>query len=162
LDSVDAALRELAQHTLPRGERMFLLERMPRLRGAVPQTIRQGYLPGSTIMERVQRVESGAGFEFTRSVWANGKTRVDEATSDRVFKRLYALTRGRRVRKQRFTVEDSGLSWRIDRFRDRKLVLARVDWLPQGELLVLPSWLKRHLVREVTGEAEFRAKNLAR
>ncbi len=90
------------------------------------------------------------------------RTEVEEETTADVFEVLWGLTKGRRVRKRRYEVEEGGLTWQIDEFLGRNLVLAEVE-LPSAELRpALPPWLEPHVVREVTGEPQFVNLNLAR
>ena len=61
---------------------------------------------------------------------------AEEATTERVFRALWPLTAGKRVRKERFFVRAGGLTWEIDRFLDIDLVLAEVE-LP-AEPAIIP------------------------
>ena len=75
---------------------------------------------------------------------------------------LFALTVGKRVSKRRYTVDEGALTWEIDEFTDRTLVLAEVE-LPREDTPVdLPVWLAPFIVREVTNESEFTNWRLAR
>jgi CYTH domain-containing protein len=75
---------------------------------------------------------------------------------------MWPLMRERRVRKRRYAVPDGSLTWEVDEFVDRALVLAEVE-LPSAELNPTPpAWLAPYVVREVTDEAEFVNVNLAR
>ena len=54
---------------------------------------------------------------------------------------MWPLTLGRRLRKRRHAVPEGGLTWEIDQFLDRDLVLAEVE-LPSAETPVtVPKWL---------------------
>lgn len=81
-----------------------------------------------------------------------------------VFDALWPFTDGHRIRKIRHAVEDGGLVWELDVFIDRvpALVLGEVE-LPSSDYPVeLPAWLEPHVVREVTGEAQYVNLNLAK
>ncbi len=164
--SVTATLRT---HATPpvEIERKFVLRGMPRLRGRSVEVkrIEQGYLPGSIITERIRSVHDGAGRRYFRTI-KTGKGIVrgelEEETTEELFRRLWPLTKGRRLRKRRYTVEDGALTWEIDRFDHIGLVMAEIE-LPAADTPVIPpEWLKRYLEREVTGDPEFLNVNLAR
>ena len=55
-----------------------------------------------------------------------------------------------------------GRNYEIDEFNDRELVLAEIELSAEDEELVIPDWLKPHVVREVTGEPEYVNVNLAK
>ena len=57
---------------------------------------------------------------------------------------------------------DHGLTWEIDEFVDRELVLAEVELKSADEPIQPPEWLRPYLVREVTGEDAYVNLNLAR
>lgn len=147
-------------------ERKFLLKRMPRLpEGARIAEIDQGYLPGERLAERVRRVRSGGQTRYFRTIKMGAgisRMEVEEETTEAVFRGLWPLTRGKRVRKRRYKVDDGGLTWEIDRFRDRKLVLAEVELPSEDHPAEPPAWLRRAVERDVTGEPEYVNLNLAR
>ena len=90
------------------------------------------------------------------------RVELEDETDAALFDRLWPLTEGRRVRKRRYRVREGERVWEIDQFLDRELVLAEVE-LPSVEAAVeLPAWLRPHVVREVTEEAEYKNENLAR
>lgn len=148
-------------------ERKFLLRAMPPLPdGAVRTEIAQGWLPGERLQERVRRVRrAGEPPRYFRTVkLGTGLSRieVEEEADQATFRRLWLMTKGRRVRKLRFRVPDGALTWEIDRFRGMKLVLAEVELPSEDHESPLPDWLRDHVVRDVTGEDEFVNINLAR
>jgi CYTH domain-containing protein len=64
--------------------------------------------------------------------------------------------------KRRYLVPAGDLTWEIDEFLDRDLVLAEVE-LPSAEARVNPpEWLEPYVVRDVTGESEYSNMRLAR
>lgn len=147
-------------------ERKFLLARMPRLpKGAVRTDIAQGYLPGARLQERVRRVRRrGEPARYYRTVKLGtgiSRVEVEEEADEATFRRLWPLTKGRRVRKLRFRVADGDLTWEIDRFRGRDLVLAEIELPSEDHEVVLPDWLRDHVVRDVTGEDAYVNVNLA-
>lgn len=148
-------------------ERKFLLKGMPKLpEGAVRTEIAQGYLPGERLQERVRRVRrKGEPPRYYRTVKVgSGLTRMEleEEADEATFRRLWPLTKGRRVKKLRYRVADGGLTWEIDRFRDRTLHLAEIELPSEQHEVVLPDWLEDHVDRDVTGEDEYVNINLAR
>lgn len=159
----------LRAHGRPRDveiERKFLLRRMPSLpAGAVAREIEQGWLPGERLQERVRRVKGPEGEKWFRTVkLGTGATRLEleEETTREVFKRLWPLTKGKRVAKRRYTVPDGALAWEIDRFSGQRLVLAEVELPSEDHRVEIPAWLRPVLVREVTGEREYVNVNLAK
>jgi CHAD domain-containing protein/CYTH domain-containing protein len=148
-------------------ERKYLLKRKPAI-GKLPHTVLevdQGYIPGERLAERVRRVRSEGSERYYRTVkLGRGVSRVEleEETTAPIFRRLWPLTRGRRVRKLRYRVPQGGFVWEIDRFRDRSLVLCEVELPTENTHAEPPPWLRRELVREVTSEDAYANINLAR
>ncbi len=147
-------------------ERKYLLSGLPpRSRKGAVSEIRQGYLPGQRLVERLRHIREDGGDRWVRTVKGGvGLTRleVEEETTEPVFTRMWPLTLGRRLTKRRYTIPDGDLTWEIDEFTDRDLVLAEVE-LPDADAPVeIPSWLAPHVVREVTGEPEYGNATLAR
>jgi CHAD domain-containing protein/CYTH domain-containing protein len=148
-------------------ERKFLLRGMPPLpEGAVRTEIVQGYLPGERLQERIRRVRRhGEPPKYFRTVKLGSgisRTEIEEEADEATFRRLWSLTKGRRIRKLRFRVPDGDLTWEIDRFAGRRLVLAEIE-LPSEDFDVqIPAWLQAHIERDVTGEDEYVNINLAR
>jgi CYTH domain-containing protein len=148
-------------------ERKYLLKRMPAIRHlpARVQELDQGYLPGDRLAERIRRVREGGEVHYYRTVKLGrgiSRTEVEEETTERIFRKMWPLTRGKRVRKQRYKVDDGGFTWEIDRFRDRRLVLAEVELTSEDIDPPIPRWLQREMVREVTDEGDFANINLAK
>jgi CHAD domain-containing protein/CYTH domain-containing protein len=148
-------------------ERKFLLRGMPRLPAdAVRTDIAQGYLPGERLQERVRRVRRrGEPTRYYRTVKLGAGIRrveVEEETDEATFRRLWPLTKGRRVRKLRYRVADGALTWEIDRFRDRRLALAEIELPAEDHAVVFPEWLAGHVERDVTEESEYVNINLAK
>lgn len=147
-------------------ERKYLLSGVPReVRSTRALEIEQGYLPGERLVERVRRVADRKATRWYRTVkLGHGVARmeIEEETTRAVFDRMWSLTKGRRLKKRRRRVPVGGLTWEIDEFTDRKLVLAEVE-LPTREAAVeIPDWLQPHVVREVTEDEEYENARLAR
>jgi CHAD domain-containing protein/CYTH domain-containing protein len=146
-------------------ERKFLLTGLPTLPGAgSPVEIEQGYLPGERLIERVRRIRSDEGEELIRTVnEGSGLTRleVEEPVSADVFDRLWPLTEGRRLRKRRYRIPDGDLTWEIDEFLDRDLVLAEVELAGRPVDVEVPAWLQPHVDREVTEDEAYSNLRLA-
>ena len=148
-------------------ERKYLLRKLPALDGldAELRQIEQGYLPGDRLAERVRRVKTPSGTQWYRTVKLGAgvsRIEVEEETTERIFRALWRLTRGRRVRKRRYAVRDGERVWEIDHFRDRRLVLAEVELPAEDTPVAVPEWLRAVLVREVTGDPAYVNLNLAR
>jgi CHAD domain-containing protein/CYTH domain-containing protein len=146
-------------------ERKFLLTGLPSLEGAEGSVeIEQGYLPGKRLIERVRRVRSEQGVELARTVKeGSGLTRleVEESVTPDVFAGLWPLTEGRRLRKRRYRIPDGNLTWEIDEFLDRDLILAEVELSGRPVEVEVPSWLRPHLDREVTEDEAYSNFRLA-
>ncbi len=147
-------------------ERKYLLKKLPgAIREAQHLRIEQGWLPGKRLRERLRRVKSNGKEQYYRAVkLGTGITRIEleEPTTRDVFRSMWRLTAGCRVRKHRYRIADGPLVWEIDDFIDRKLLLAEVE-LPSPDTPVdLPDWLAPCVEREVTGDADYVNLNLAR
>ena len=173
-DGFFAAVRDVARAASMRGEpdreieRKYLLKRMPAIRsleGVELLEIDQGYIPGERLAERMRRTRRGGEVKYYRTVKLGkgiSRTELEEETTERIFRRLWPLTRGKRVRKQRYRIKDGGFTWEVDRFRDRRLVLCEVELPTEDTHAEPPKWLRREIVRDVTGEDEFTNINLAK
>lgn len=154
-------------------ERVFLLSRMPDLPpGADVLKIEQGYLPdggqGETgaLEGRVRRTTRAGNqvrcFHTVKKGLGLVRTEEEREIPELEFERLWPSTAGRRISKTRHKVKAGDLTWEIDRFDGLDLVLAEVELPSEDAEAPLPAWLKPHVVREVTEEAEYRNFNIAR
>jgi CYTH domain-containing protein len=147
-------------------ERKYLLSGLPKkVRDAPSVTVEQGWLPGERLQERLRHVSGDDGDQYYRTVkLGQGLTRVEleEEASPELFEKLWALTKGRRLRKQRYYVPDGDLRWEVDEFLDRELVLAEVELADPALTVNPPTWLESLIVREVTGEPQYLNVNLGR
>ena len=170
---VDAVADRIAQSAREGQEieRKYLLRFVPeKARDSRWVDIAQGYLPGSKLQERIRRVsvQHGTGrkeVHFYRTVKLGEgitRTEVEEETTEAIFLAMWPLTRRRRLRKRRYKVDVDGLTWEIDEFRNRDLVLAEVELDSEDDEVTFPDWLAPAVQREVTGEPEFVNINLAR
>jgi CYTH domain-containing protein len=127
--------------------------------------IEQGYLPGERLIERLRRIRGEDGVELVRTMKeGTGLVRleVEESVGPQVFDALWPLTAGRRLLKRRYRVADGELTWEIDQFLDRDLVLAEVE-LPAPEVEVaIPTWLSPWVQREVTEDPAYGNFELSR
>ncbi len=147
-------------------ERKYLLDALPAVcQTATSVLIEQGWLPGKKVRERLRRVRGRDGERFVRTVKLGSgvkRAEFEEPVSRPVFEQLWPLTEGCRVIKRRYKIPAGELTWEIDEFLDRDLVLAEIE-LPHVDTEVeLPDWLAPALVREVTDEDEFTNLRLAR
>ena len=147
-------------------ERKFLLKSLPKSMPR-PDTVRieQGYLPGERVAERLRLVETGRRRAYFRTIKVGSglvRTELEEETSAEMFQTMWPLTNGRRVMKKRHRVSDGDLTWEIDEFTDRELVLAEIE-LPSADTAIeFPEWLERFIDREVTGDAAYLNSTLAK
>jgi CHAD domain-containing protein/CYTH domain-containing protein len=165
---VRAAGQALARHAR-RGhevERKYLLNGLPPAAAdASSVEIDQGYLPGERLIERLRRIHADGGDELVRTVKEGSglvRLEVEEAVAPEVFDALWPLTEGRRLRKRRYRVPAGDLTWEIDQFLDRDLVLAEVE-LPTAEAQVpIPDWLHPWIELEVTEDPGYGNFELSR
>jgi CYTH domain-containing protein len=147
-------------------ERKYLLTGLPaEVRGADAAEIEQGYLPGERLTERLRHLRENGSERWVRTVKMGSgvvRTEVEEPTTKEIFAAMWPLTEGRRVRKRRYAVVDGPLTWQIDEFLDRNLVLAEVELPSETVTVEPPAWLAPLVVREVTTEPEYTNVNLAR
>ena len=147
-------------------EHKYLLTAVPpELQGASGEEIQQGWLPGEVLQERLRVVCGPGGERYFRCVKAGrglDRLELEEETTRELFETLWPLTEGRRVAKRRYHRAEGEVTWEVDQFRDRDLVLAEVEVPAARRRVQIPAWLKPVLVREVTGEAEYVNVNLAR
>jgi CHAD domain-containing protein/CYTH domain-containing protein len=140
-------------------ERKYLLRGLPeRVRGVESSEIEQGYLPGGAVRERLRRAVGPRGARHTRTVKVGAgiaRAEFEEEVAPSVFARLWPLTEGARLRKRRYRISDGELTWEIDEFLDRPLVLAEIELPAEDTPVEPPEWLAPWIVREVTGEPEF-------
>ena len=146
-------------------ERKFLLDGVPALdRETSSAEIEQGYLPGERVIERLRRTRTNGKEELLRTIKeGTGITRleVEEPVPAEVFARLWPLTEGRRIRKRRHRVKDGDLTWEIDEFPDRNLVVAEVELPSPSTEVTPPDWLRPHVLREVTDDPAYSNYRLA-
>jgi CYTH domain-containing protein len=147
-------------------ERKYLLDRLPNAVADSPWVeIEQGYLPGDHLVERLRRVRSDAGVELVRTVKEGSglvRLEVEESVAPEVFDALWPLTQGSRLRKRRYRVPEGKLTWEIDQFLDRDLVLAEVELPSMDVEVTLPAWLLPCVRREVTDEPGYSNVELSR
>ena len=141
-------------------ERKYLLSACPPEADAVaPMRIVQGWLPGTTLRERLRHSTSADGRErFTRTIKlgpARARIEVEEDTDRETFESLWPLTHAARIRKQRHVVRHDSHRWEIDVFPDRALVIAEVELSHEFEIATLPPWLAPYVVRDVTGDPAY-------
>jgi CYTH domain-containing protein len=167
-ESMDAIARELEGRVRDdvEIERKYLLRSLPTpLTDATVVLIEQGYLPGTRLVERLRHEVTDGGDRWTRTVKVGigvARTELEEPTTRELFDAMWPLTAGRRVTKRRHCIRHGALTWEIDEFTDRDLVLAEVELRNAAEQPDLPDWLAPLVVREVTGEPEYVNANLAR
>lgn len=148
-------------------ERKYLLRALPqRVSGAPSLEIDQGYLPGERINERVRRTRGADGVRYYRTIKSGvgiERLEIEEETSELFFTTVWPLTRGCRIRKRRYLVEDGGATWEIDEFLDRQgLWLAEIELERVDDVVVPPDWVREAIEREVTDEPQYTNHALAR
>ncbi len=163
---IDHFVHALALHRGVEIERKFLLMGMPELpAGAEVVEIEQGYLPGQRLRERVRRLRREGSVQYYRTLKLGAgveRTEIEEETTQAVFEVLWSLTEGCRIQKRRFLVQADGLTWEVDQFLDRALVLAEVELSSPEMHPALPPWLEPMVVEDVTDRIEYTNLSLAR
>ncbi|MBA3889893.1 MAG: adenylate cyclase [Gemmatimonadaceae bacterium] len=147
-------------------ERKYLLRALPPEAGRCRSVlIDQGYLPGERIRERVRRISDRSGERYVRTLKLGrgiARQEFEEETTAEVFGALWSVTRGKRLQKRRYFVPEGRLTWEVDDFTDRDLVLAELEIPSVDFRVVIPGWLEPYLIREVTEEKGFGNHELAR
>lgn len=147
-------------------ERKYLLRGLPAgMPAASVAEVEQGWLPGERLAERLRRTVRDGRESWVRAVKGGrgvARLELEEETTRELFDYLWPLTEGRRVRKRRHYVPAGSLTWEIDEFVDRELVLAEVELPDERTPVPIPDWLAPALVREVTGDPAYLNLNLAR
>lgn len=141
-------------------ERKFLLHGLPPEAALAPSIrIEQGWIPGTVIRERLRRTTLPNGTEHgTRTIKLGDRVariEVEEPVEPGLFAQLWPLTVGARIRKRRHLVDEGTLTWEVDVFLDRDLVLAEVELTRVDQEFTVPSWLAPFIVREVTTEPAY-------
>jgi CHAD domain-containing protein/CYTH domain-containing protein len=146
--------------------RKFLLSGLPKqFRTVRPVNIEHGYLPGARFTERLTRVTGDGTTVFYRGVRVEhgaGRTVVEEGTTPATFDRMWPLTKGRRLAKRRRRLPVGALTWAVDEFSGRRLVLAEIAVPAEGAAVEIPEWLRPFVVREVTDEPQYQNTTLTR
>jgi len=141
-------------------KRRFLLANLPAsLTKRTGVGIREGWIPGNAIRERVRAVRMGRRVRYSRHVESNGDRPMEERLTRPAFEKLWALTEGRQLECRRHELEDNGRVWTIVAIPLQDLVLASVE---AGAELVLPEWIRSELLREITGVKKYEPEALAR
>jgi len=141
-------------------ERKYLLRALPEGITRFPtQEIDQGYIPGTTVRERVRRIRDGDAVSYVRTIKLGTgieKFEFEEATSEAFFTAVWPLTEGRRVHKRRYRVPGDGGEWEVDEFLDRpSFYLAEIELAHRDERPEPPPLIAAVIVREVTDELGF-------
>jgi CYTH domain-containing protein len=148
-------------------ERKYLLRALPAaVAGAPSVEIDHGYLPGERINERVRRTRGADGLRYYRTIKAGAgidRLEIEEETTDLFFSTVWPLTRGCRVRKRRYFIQEGELTWEIDEFLDRDgLWLAELELDSAEQTVLIPVWLRDAVEREVTDDPRYTNHSLAR
>jgi adenylate cyclase len=143
-------------------ERKFLVDRVPRLRGAEGVEIEQGYLAAEPGGGEVRLRRQGEELLLTAKRGAGLSRDEAEVELDRgQFEALWPLTEGRRLSKVRYAVMEGTDPIELDVYRGELdgLSVAEVEFASkqQAEEFHPPSWLGR----EVTGEEGYTNRSLA-
>jgi CYTH domain-containing protein len=144
-------------------ERKWVLAALPPLDDRQPEEIRQGYLfTGDTEM-RLRRagqqcfltVKRGAG--ESREEW-------ESEIPEWVFDAVWPFTKGRRLRKRRYSFREKRRTIEVDLYEGKLagLIVLETEFVSprSAKRFTLPDWAAG--AREVTGDLEFSNQSLAR
>jgi adenylate cyclase len=151
-------------------ERKFLLNRLPKI-PADSETwrIEQGYLDSAPPAPD-QAAASLATGRLRRTIKPNGsiacthtikrgvglvRSEIERVIPLEVFEQHWPRTVGRRLTKTRHRVRENALTWEIDAFEDINLILAEVELPTASSPATPPSWLKPHIIEEVTEDPSY-------
>jgi CHAD domain-containing protein/CYTH domain-containing protein len=144
----------------PATPRRFLLESLPeQVRRRTPRVVREGFLPGKRIRERVQSVRTGRSTRYRRIVEVEGGLPLEENISRADFEKLWRMSDGRRLERLRYPVRDGDRLWLIDSLPAHGLAFAETAG---NDDLPVPEWLEPLVVEEVTSSKKYAAEKLAR
>ncbi|MGB0646087.1 MAG: hypothetical protein ACPGQS_02870 [Bradymonadia bacterium] len=142
-------------------ERKYLLHRMPDLEHMAVTAvweIEQGYIPGTSITERVRRAKRDGLVKCTRTVkLGKGVKRIEleDEIDETLFAQLWPSTESQRVTKRRYVVSQDGHEWELDEFVDRDLVLLEIELTHEDQIVSMPDAFRAVLSREVTDDKSF-------
>ena len=148
----------------PGGElpkRRFLLAQVPaEILKQKSRLVREGWLPGKGIRERVRATREGRRVRYARVVERNGDvSEKEEQLTRRGFDAFWSLTEGHRLECRRYEFSDGPRSWSIVSIPDHGIVLAVVE---AGADAPIPEPIQRELLREVTGVKKYEPEALAK
>lgn len=151
-------LRHWPEQQIPK--RQFLLSRVPtELKKTKSVVVREGWLPGKEIRERVRATRNGRQLRYVRIVDTPPHAPAHETLTRRSFDEFWALTEGRRLELRRYELVDGPHSWSVVSVVGREVVLAIVEGA--GDIPI-PEPIRAAMVREVTGVRKYEPEALAR
>jgi|JI10StandDraft_1071094.scaffolds.fasta_scaffold02271_20 adenylate cyclase len=156
-DGIPPAMRAVLPMEI---ERKYLLHGLPPVAAMAPSwRIDQGWLPGEQLRERLRRTTTSDGHSTcTRTIKLGpmgARIEIEEATDATLFEALWPLTAHARIRKRRHVIRDGALTWEVDVFLDRDLVLAEVELTSEAQSAPLPDWLAPFVVADVTHDPAY-------
>ncbi len=135
-------------------ERIYPLNRMPRLPESFTMCeVHEGWIDGEKMHEHIRSEKEADGPRrfFRRLALGSGphEAMAEEAIPEDLFRALWNYVGSAGVKRRCYTVEEGALTWEIDEYLDRPLILARVLLPPGIDDPRVPAWLERHLQLEV-------------
>ena len=154
-------------------ERKFLLKAMPDMIPTDIIKIDQFYFKNSKgVWERVRQYDSNlTGLKWIHTI----KNRINDCTNeeiekeiskkeyDKFKKKCYAnKLNARHIRKERWIYPDGDLKWEVDLFKDNyHLIIAEIEIPTEDYDLVLPEFINKKSLLEVTGMKQFSNRSLS-
>jgi|LauGreDrversion4_2_1035121.scaffolds.fasta_scaffold54239_4 hypothetical protein len=154
-------------------ERKFLLKAMPDLIPTDIIKIDQFYFKNNKgVWERVRQYNSNVtGLKWIHTI----KNRINELSNEEIEKEIskkeydkfktkcYAnKLNARHIRKERWIYPDGNLKWEVDLFKDNyHLIIAEIEIPSEDYNLVLPEFISKKSLLEVTGMKQFSNRSLS-
>ncbi len=142
-------------------ERKYLLSSLPsRSMLGKGKLISQGYISTGEPEVRM-RSKANAFYLTVKSGSGLRRGEVEAEIPSSVFRKLWPLTAGKRIKKTRYAISDHRLTWEIDKYYGplKSLYTAEVELRSSKQKVGIPSFLA--VISEVTNDARYKNKNLA-
>ena len=148
-------------------ERKYLLRGLPADVSQHPSVlIDQGYIPGTSVRERVRRTQDNSTLRYFRTIKVGTgieRFEFEEETTDTFFVAVWPLTEGHRIRKRRYLFPSGDKTWEVDEFLDRDaFFLAEIELERADESVTPPPAIAAVIEREVTDEPGYSNYRLSR
>lgn len=145
-------------------ERKWVLAAPPPLDDKKSEEIRQGYILRGKVEMRVRRAEDSFFLTVKREAADGGRNEWETEIEEWVFDALWRTTKGRRLRKRRYTWKEGRQRLELDIYEGKLkgLIVLECEFrsAAAAKRFTLPDWAAG--AREVTSDGAFRNETLAR